>query len=469
MIVLSLFDGLSCARIAFERAGISVSKYYASEIDKYAIQVSKKNYPDIIQLGDITKWKEWNIEQPDIIIGGSPCTNFSFAGKRKGMSTTCEIKVETLEQYLELKKNNFEFEGQSYLFWEYTAILKHYKPKYFLLENVRMAKDWENIISLNVGVQPVLINSSLVSAQNRLRNYWTNINARKDLFGGIIHGIEQPKNKKIYLKDIIESGKSTEEMTSKGKAWCLTARYSGATAWNSIEKHQKTMIKYNATAPNGKLIEISKNTKTPFMLTEIRTKEGKKSRKKERIKTGRDTNKRNKDHKKYIPNDTGKANCLMTGHGDMLSQVFDKCLQVGKADTKGYDQRKRVYSENGKCLALSTCQGGGHEPKIAINGFNNFKTSVQKDNVIIMDDIYKNRKKRYYTKKSPTLKMNCSRLKETTDNITWRKLAPIECERLQTIPDNFTNHVSNSQRYKILGNSFTCDVIVHILKHICHE
>lgn len=117
MKILSLFDGMSCGQIALNRAGIKYNKYYASEIDKYAIQITQKNYPNTIQLGDITKWHKWDIESPDLIVGGSPCQGFSFAGKQLNFS-----------------------DERSKLFFVFMDILKHYKPKYFLLENVKMKK-----------------------------------------------------------------------------------------------------------------------------------------------------------------------------------------------------------------------------------------------------------------------------------------------------------------------------------------
>lgn len=147
MNVLSLFDGLSGARIALDRLNIQIDNYYASEIDKYAIQISKKNYPDIIQLGDITKIKAENLPKIDLLVGGSPCTNLSFAGKRKGLSTKDNIEILTLDQYLDLKSKKFEFEGQSYLFWEMVRLLREIQPKYFLMENVVMSKKWEEVIT----------------------------------------------------------------------------------------------------------------------------------------------------------------------------------------------------------------------------------------------------------------------------------------------------------------------------------
>jgi len=152
MNVLSLFDGISGARIALDRAGIKVTNYYASEIDKYAIQIAQKNYPDTIQLGDVTKLKSFGcLPKIHLVIGGSPCTNLSMAGNREGL-----VK-------------------ESGLFWEYLRILKEIRPEYFLLENVKMKKEFRDAITKELGVDPILFNSSRVSAQSRERLYWTNL------------------------------------------------------------------------------------------------------------------------------------------------------------------------------------------------------------------------------------------------------------------------------------------------------
>lgn len=191
MNVLSLFDGISCGHLALDRAGIKVDNYYASEIDKSAITITKANYPDTIFLGDVRDIKE--LPPIDLLIGGSPCTQLSTAGKNTGMRTKDKKNITSLEDYLYYKENGYEFEGYSYLFWEYVRILREIKPKYFLLENVHMKKEWEDMITKEMWVEPVVINSSLVSAQNRVRYYWTNIK-----------GIEQPLDKGITLSDILE-------------------------------------------------------------------------------------------------------------------------------------------------------------------------------------------------------------------------------------------------------------------------
>ena len=168
-VVLSLFDGMSCGQIALNRASISYGKYYASEIDKHAIKVTQYNYPDTIQLGSVTDIKGTDLPQVDLLIGGSPCQSFSNAGDGSG------------------------FDGKSGLFYEYVRLLKECKPKYFLLENVKMKKEWQDIISKELGCKPIKINSNLVSAQNRERLYWTNI------------PIKEIEDRCIFIEDILDT------------------------------------------------------------------------------------------------------------------------------------------------------------------------------------------------------------------------------------------------------------------------
>jgi DNA (cytosine-5)-methyltransferase 3A len=323
MNVLSLFDGMSCGQQALERVGIKVDNYFASEIDKYAITVTMANYPNTKQLGSVVNVDGYSLPKIDLLIGGSPCQSFSFAGKRKGMSTKDEQEILTLDHYLELKSQEYEFEGQSYLFWEYMRLLNEVKPKYFLLENVMMGEKWEKILSKAIGVNPIMINSSLVSAQNRQRLYWTNIGMKPSgLFGDLESIIEQPKDLGILLKEIIEP-----EVDEK---YFLTEKV--------IER-----------------IHRSNNTDNSHIVHNMMPRSSK----------------------------TGKGG---TGH---------------------------LTREDGKTYCLDT-------------GFTN---AIEYSNKV-------------------------------------RKLTPIECERLQTVKDNYTNHVSDSQRYKMLGNGWTVDVIAHIFKYM---
>lgn len=220
MNVLSLFDGISCGYLALNKVGIPIDKYYASEIEPNAIKVATANHPDIIEIGDITKvsYKDgiltagntsYEVGQIDLICGGSPCTNFSSIGYANGM-VSGDIEILSLEQYLKMKSDGFTFDGQSYLFWEFCRILNEVNPKYYLLENVVMSKKWESIITNALGVQPIRINSSLLSAQHRPRLYWTNIK-----------GVKIPEDKNITLDDILIENADNRDVT-----YCLTVQRS---------------------------------------------------------------------------------------------------------------------------------------------------------------------------------------------------------------------------------------------------
>ena len=353
MNVLSLFDGMSCGQIALNKAGVKYDHYFASEIDKYAIKVAQANYPDTVQIGDVTQVDHTRLPFGgiDLLMGGSPCQGFSFAGKQL----------------------NFD-DPRSKLFFEFVRLKDKLKPKYFLMENVLMKQESQDIISEYLGVKPVMINSSLFSAQNRKRLYWTNIP----------FDTMPTADKGIVLQDILEDGIANEAMTNKlGKSHCITARYNGAVWWNSIQRKQRTMV------------------------------------------------------------------------------------QVGEADNiKGFDSIKRIYSPNGKAPTLTTMQGGHREPKVAIGRIVNRRldeNGVRKDSQLELPLSTQ-------LEISDSDKSNClttvNKDNVVVEGMQWRKLTPLECERLQTVPDNYTNHVSNSQRYKMLGNGWTVDVIAHIMKGI---
>mgnify|MGYP001042548359 CR=1 FL=1 len=349
--VFSMFDGMSCGQLALKKAGIPVGTYHASEIDKWAIQITKKNFPFTFDMGDITKLEDWRLEfirdeiGIDLVIGGSPCQGFSFAGNQL----------------------NFD-DPRSKLFFDFVRVLKILKPKYFLLENVRMKKESQDIISEYLGVEPIAINSNLVSAQNRYRLYWTNI------------PFDIPEDKGIILADILEDG-----VTDREKSHCLDANYfKGGNLKSYFEKHRRQLVFNNkGGAIRGR---YNKDGKIQQQL-ELR------------------------------PDD--KTNTLTTVQKDNV--IVNGCIQVGEADLKGFDIIKRVYSPKGKAPTRTTMGGGHREPKVIV------------------------------------------------DELTWRKLTVKECERLQTVPDGYTEGVSNTQRYKMLGNGWTVDVIAHILKGIKEE
>ena len=332
VVVVSLFDGLSGGRLATDRVEhINVLRYYSSEVDKYAIQVADKNYPQDAQyrLGDVTKidfellLKEIREEFGNVkimLLGGSPCQGFSMAGKLKGSSTACGIDVVEYEQYLDLKEKEFEFNGQSYLFWEYIRAMKILHPDYFLLENVRVTSKWLPMFNKAMGVEPTRINSSLVSAQNRDRYYWHN-------FGEIL----QPKEKGVLLRDILE-----KDTADRDKSYAVTTRIGGATKKRYLEKRMHQMA------------------------------------------------------------------------------LVDRICNVNPS---GNGMNGNVYGTDAKSPTVTTNKGEGSK---------------------ISSDF----------------------------GVTYRKLTPLECERLQTLPDGYTDGVSNSQRYKMIGNGWTIDVVAHILSFI---
>jgi DNA (cytosine-5)-methyltransferase 3A len=251
LVVLSLFDGMSCGQLALKKAGIKVKQYYAAEIDKYAIQVTQANFPDTIQLGDVTKVFAKDLPKIDLLIGGSPCQGFSFAGK--GL--------------------NFE-DPRSKLFFEFVRLRKECNPKWFFLENVRMKYEHELVISKFMGVEPIEINSALLSAQNRQRLYWTNINEKPyGLFGELKPDIPQPKDKGMLLKHILETDVSDKyRLSEKAIAKILRRNWS---------KPQFEPLKTGAILPKNNSGQLSIDSGTTLIgcIKFGRTDEGKALRK----------------------------------------------------------------------------------------------------------------------------------------------------------------------------------------------
>ena len=404
MKILSLFDGVSCARLALEKAGIPIEAYYASEIDKYAIKVTQANRPDTIQLGSVTEMK--NTEghfyvypgDIDLLIGGSPCQDLSIAKKnREGLNGS-----------------------RSSLFYEYVRILKEVKPKYFILENVNsMPKEAKEIITKELfGIEPVMINASLVSAQNRKRLFWV---GKRDVINPsradaeityVKVDVPQPEDRGILLKDILEENvdekynislQHTKAMINtrkskqlnipeeNGKCGTITASYYKIPNDGNYIKRIGSIGKGGQGdriySPDGKSVNLSANgggggAKTGLYavaLTKGRTEEGKRMRKEMQKKTGKDWGSWKPEYTQYVPREDGKSNTLTTG--------------------------------------------------LTKEGF------IQENTII-------------------------------------RKLTPIECERLQCMPDNWTNptgDISNTQRYKMCGNAFNVDVVAHILNQITYD
>jgi len=384
MNVLSLFDGISCGMVALERAGIKVNKYYASEVDKYAIKVSEKNYPGIIRIGDVTKWREWDIDWSSIgmLIGGSPCQGFSFAGKQL----------------------NFD-DPRSKLFFVYAEILEHIKTVnqnvIFLLENVRMKKEYLDVISSYLGVEPIMIDSNLVSAQNRKRFYWTNI-----------PNITQPKDKGIMLKDIVHENADLDYMI--GESWIkwfkanaefqLNKKYSSLDADKAITMTARQYANWNGNF----IMECLAEYIVPF---------------------------------------------------DKTLQILNKEIERGKVGYFRSDsQANRVYCIHNKAVTLCGESGGGAA-----------KMGQYLFGCITPDRINKRQNGQRFSEGNKFYTLTAQDQHGVLIEGYIRKLTPVECERLQTLKDNYTQGISNAQRYKCLGNGWTADVIAHIFSFINKE
>jgi DNA (cytosine-5)-methyltransferase 3A len=445
MNVLSLFDGMSCGQQALERAGIKVDKYFASEIDKYAIQVTMANYPDTIQLGSVVDVKGSDLPKIDLLIGGSPCQSFSFAGKRKGMSTKDSQDILTLNHYLRLKDEGFEFEGQSYLFWEYMRLLNEVKPTYFLLENVMMSQKWKEVLTGAIGIDPIMINSALLSAQNRKRLYWTNIGAVKEgLFGELKCGIQQPEDRGILLKDVLEP-----EVDPKYYVSVETNRRLKQLTGAHDDLDEGTMLDcYNQSIHTEKSVTLSTRTDAGVHTHIVHSLQ--------RRSPDRPSLKDNKNAGGAGPlsRADGKTYCL-----DTINCQAVEIVGCDYRTDEGFRDRK-----NGKSGTLAararedeSCGQLVREVRqLNQSGESNNGTQpYQQNRVYDTDGI------------SPALCKDKSDLMINSSRI--RKLTPVECERLQTVNDNYTAHVSNAQRYKMLGNGWTISVIEWIFNYLPKE
>lgn len=415
--VLSLFDGISCGQVALERAGIPVEVYYASEIDKYAIEITQKNYPNTIQLGSVTDidFTEF-IGKVDLIIGGSPCQDLSIAGKRKGLSGE-----------------------RSGLFYKFVEAIEVIKPKYFLLENnVGMPQDAYEEISRLMGGYPVMINSALVSAQTRKRYYWTNIGLQElNLFGFPTCKIPQPEDKGILLKDVLE--KNTLAPDEKSRA--IIGSIGRTTDREYFKKNQGQLV--------AEPIKIPENTVKGY--SDIN----------QYIKPCALRNRGEGKQPEFNGND--KANALTSVQTD--SMVLEP-IRIGHFN-KG-EQGQRIYSSNAKSIACASGEGGGTQiwteiPLEPLQLGHIGNTNAQANRVYSVRN------------KSVTLKANGGgggaktglyKIDLPDGEYLIRKLTPLECERLQTLPDNYTEGISNTQRYKCIGNGWTVDVIAHIFSFI---
>jgi len=429
MRVLSLFDGMSCLQIALSELKIPVEVYYSSEIDKHAIKQTQFNFPDTIQLGDVTKWKEWDIDWAsiDFIGAGSPCQGFSFAGKQLAFD-----------------------DPRSKLFFEFVAILNHIKTVNpdvkFLLENVRMKGEHEALITRFVGVNPLYINSNLVSAQNRDRIYWTNIGmVQKGLFGEFYPGIPQPEDMGIFLKDILQPESEIDEKYYISDAVIARMIRKG---YSSPQVDPKKTGSINTKNNSG---EMSLDAGTTFISVNGKAPT-------QRNATGRSLD---KEHNYQIINLDGvpksnqnKAACFTAGahSGGNHSDMDIICVAMrGRNTSDGITEQRLEPNKTGKTNAL---------------------TSVQKDNLVMQvnpslesggkQPYQQNRI--YHTDGQFHAVMSEYR-GSITDGKKYRRLTPIEVSRLQTIPEWYKWQCSDTQIYKMCGNGWTCNTIIHILSY----
>ena len=379
---LNLFGGLEAGRLAMDRAELPVGKYFSAEIDPHAIKIANKNHSDIIQLGDVTKIDTKDLPQIDLLMGGSPCQGFSFAGEQLAFN-----------------------DPRSKLFFEFVRIMKEVQPRYVLLENVRMKQEFQDVISAWMGFQPQALNSNKLSAQNRYRLYWFGKRVEREggKYGYDAIPIPPMEDLGLVLKDILQ------------------------------EDHDEPPVPINE---------------------------------------------RNARHHK---NPNQKALCttatMYKGAGNNGMTIVDRLISVGEAEEYAhynYRATKEVYHMDGKAPTLLTMQGGNREPKVA--------TYSPKGGRIVNRRLDANGVRKDYQMDLPLEpqvevrsddKTNCLTTVQkdnvVVEGMTWRKLTPVECERLQTLPDNYTEGVSKTQRYKMIGNGWTVDVIAHILKGVRND
>lgn len=374
---------MSGGQIALTELDIPIDKYYASEIDKYAMQFTIQNFPDTIQVGDIRELDINKLDKIDLLIGGSPCQSLSMAGKRKGLSTKEGIEIFDLEMYLELKENGFEFEGQSYLFWEYIRIYNDLlergdNPKFFL-ENVEMGKKWESVFNDILGRKGIHINSALVSAQNRRRIYWTDIH----------DDIPQPEDRGILLRDILEEEVDEKYFLSDKMIECLKGR---------VKTEKFSPVQFSP-------IKFPYEQKARTINTRL-------------FKMG--------DNDNYIQVDNDPICVAMRGRESAC--LTPKRTEYGKQIRKEYEAG--IVKEQRKNIQQL-------EPRE--DGKTNCLTTVQKDNLVLVDN----------------------------GNFRIRRLTPTECARLQTVPEWYVwDGISDTQRYKMLGNGWNIETIKHIFKYL---
>lgn len=420
MRVLSLFDGMACGALALQAAGIEIESYDAFEIDKYAIKTASHNFPFIVHHGNVFEADFTKFEGVDLVCGGSPCTYWSIA-----------------------QKNNRETEASGAgweLFQQFVRAIKEAKPKFFVYENNKsMSKAIRQSIDEAFGFEAVLINSALVSAQNRQRLYWVGKRNADGTYSKV--DIAQPEDRGILLKDVLDNG---YDLTSCEKSYCLTASYDGACPWNTIERSQRTMVVEPINIDGIHSLEAKEN----YIQYDL---------------SGKSHN--SQDQRAYYVN--SKHGTLNSSSTQSKTGVIEP-VRIGSLPRPNGElstsQAMRIYSTEGKSVNLTSGGGGlggktglyaipvefdGDIPTKAQSGADGkiYKVYEVKDGLI-------------------TIKGKQYEIKLADGFYIIRKLTVSECKRLQTVPEWYEFPVSDSQAYKMLGNGWTVNVIAHIFTHL---
>lgn len=479
--VLSLFDGMACGMLAMQKAGVDVEEYTAYEIDKYAIQTAKHNFPMIKECGDVFKADFTQYKDIDYIVGGSPCTYWSIA-----------------------QKNNRETEASGLgweLFSQYVRALKEVKPKFFIYENNKsMSNAIRESITKTFGFEPICINSALVSAQNRQRLYWVGKRNADGTYSKV--DVKQPEDRGILLKDILNSG---DDLTTNNKAWTLTASYNGAVAWNTIERCQRNMViepvnitnngksqtikaqyqqssianfcKYTSTygaTGVAEPVNVTANGKAQCLRATcykdgIRNIVGndidKKTGVAEPVRVGalpRPNGELSTSQAMRVYSTEGKSVNLVSGGGGMGGKtgLYAVPIKVGEVGNGG--QGNRIYSVEGKSVSQTATSGGMGSN----TGLYAIPVEFENDKPIKATSCADGKTYTVYEVKDGliTIKGKEYPIKLIDGYYIIRKLTVSECKRLQTVPEWYEFPVSDSQAYKMLGNGWTVDVIAHLIE-----
>lgn len=456
MKIVSLFDGMACGMLAMLGANVNVDEYYAYEIDKYAVQTATHNFPNIIECGDVFKADFTQYKDIDFIVGGSPCTYWSIA-----------------------QKNNRETEASGLgweLFSQYVRALNEIKPRFFIYENNKsMSKAIRESITEAFGFDAICINSALVSAQNRQRLYWVGKRNDDGTYSKV--DVQQPEDRGILLRDILDGAM---DLTSKDKAWTLTASYDGAVAWNTIERSQRNMAVEPVDMGN-RPVNTTSNGKAQCVRATcykdgIRNMVGNDIDKRTCVAEAVNTTPDEKSQTiKAQYQQTSVANiCKYTstyGATGVAEEVADSPKQVGAMPRPNGElstsQAFRIYDTNAKSVTINA-GGGGAGGKTGL-----YAMPIEFENGIPTKAISSSDGKTYtvYSVSNGIIVIKGKEypIKLKDGYYIIRKLSVNECKRLQTVPEWYEFPVSNAQAYKMLGNGWTVEVIIHLIKSCFKE